>query len=114
MAAGLGKRLKSSKPKVLHELLGRPVLWYVLQAAAAAKPNKLIVVVHHSAEEVEAAVRTWGIEPKPVFVDQVEMLGTGHAVMQAEQAVGRAHDVLVLPGDEPLVDAEQVKGLMAL
>ena len=114
MAAGLGKRLKSSKPKVLHELLGRPVLWYVLRAAEAAQPQKMVVVVHHSAEEVEGAVRSWGIRPKPVFVDQREMLGTGHAVLQAEPAVGRAHDVLVLPGDEPLVDADQVKGLMAL
>jgi bifunctional UDP-N-acetylglucosamine pyrophosphorylase/glucosamine-1-phosphate N-acetyltransferase len=114
MAAGLGKRLKSAKPKVLHELLGRPVLWYVLRAAQAAKPDKLIVVVHHDAEEVEAAVRSWNVEPKPVFVDQEKMLGTGHAVLQAEHAVGRAHDVLVLPGDEPLTDAEQVRGILAL
>jgi len=114
MAAGLGKRMKSSKPKVLHELLGRPVLWYVLKAAEAARPNKLIVVVHHDAEEVEAAVRSWNLQPKPVFVDQQKMLGTGHAVLQAEPAVGRAHDVLVLPGDEPLVDSEQVKQLLAI
>src|SRR4051812_39981021 len=107
MAAGLGKRMKSSKPKVLHELLGRPVLWYVLRAAAAAKPRKIVVVVHHSADEVEEAVGSWRIEPKPIFVDQREMLGTGHAVSQAEPAVGRVHDVLVLPGDEPLTDALQ-------
>jgi bifunctional UDP-N-acetylglucosamine pyrophosphorylase/glucosamine-1-phosphate N-acetyltransferase len=114
MAAGLGKRLKSSKPKVLHELLGRPVLWYVLRAAAAAKPQKLVIVVHHSREEVEAAVRSWNLEPKPTFVDQVEMLGTGHAVLAAEPAVGRVHDVLVLPGDEPLVDTEQVRGILTM
>ncbi len=115
LAAGLGKRLKSTKPKVLHDLLGRPVLWYVLQAARSAKPSKLIVVVHHSREEVEAAVRSWDLGGiKPVFVDQREMLGTGHAVLAAEQAVGRANDVLVLPGDEPLVSAEQVKEILAI
>jgi len=114
MAAGLGKRLKSSRPKVLHELLGRPALWYVLRAAEAAKPAKIVLVVHHGRDEVEAAVRSWGITPKPVFVDQREMLGTGHAVMAAEQAVGRARDVLVLPGDEPLVDAEQVRDILAM
>jgi bifunctional UDP-N-acetylglucosamine pyrophosphorylase / glucosamine-1-phosphate N-acetyltransferase len=114
MAAGLGKRLRSTKPKVLHELLGRPVLWYVLRAAQAAKPRKMIVVVHHAAEEVEAAVRSWNLEPKPVFVDQRKMLGTGHAVLAAKEAVGRANDVLVMPGDEPLVTAEQVKEIVAM
>src|SRR3954447_7051012 len=114
MAAGLGKRLKSSRPKVLHELLGRPALWYVLRAAETAKPAKIVLVVHHGRDEVEAAVRSWGITPKPIFVDQREMLGTGHAVMAAEQAVGRARDVLVLPGDEPLVDAEQVRDILAM
>ena len=54
LAAGLGKRLKSSTPKVLHEVLGRPVLWYVLRAAQSAAPSKLIVVVHNGREEVEA------------------------------------------------------------
>ena len=115
LAAGLGKRLKSTKPKVLHELLGRPVLWYVLQAVRAAKPSKLIVVVHHDREEVEEAVRSWDLGGlKPAFVDQGQPLGTGHAVLAAEQAVGRAADVLVLPGDEPLVTGEQVKEILAI
>jgi bifunctional UDP-N-acetylglucosamine pyrophosphorylase / glucosamine-1-phosphate N-acetyltransferase len=114
MAAGLGKRLKSRRPKVLHEIAGRPILWHVLRATSAARPERVVVVVHHGREEVEEAVRAWAIAPEPVFVDQGEPLGTGHAVMAAEPAVGGVDDVLVVTGDEPLLTGEQVRGLMAL
>jgi len=114
MAAGLGKRLKSRRPKVLHEIAGRPVLWHVLRAAVAAKPKRLVVVVHHGREEVEEAVRSWSLRPEPVFVDQGEPLGTGHAVLAAERAIGDAADVLVLPGDEPLVTGEQVRQMLSI
>jgi bifunctional UDP-N-acetylglucosamine pyrophosphorylase / glucosamine-1-phosphate N-acetyltransferase len=112
LAAGIGKRLKSKTPKVLHELCGRPLLWHVLKAAEAAKPQRIVVVVHHDAELVEEHVGSWGIRPAPVFVDQGEPLGTGHAVLVAERAVGTATDVLVLAGDEPLVTAAQVRDLI--
>jgi bifunctional UDP-N-acetylglucosamine pyrophosphorylase/glucosamine-1-phosphate N-acetyltransferase len=114
LAAGLGKRLKSSRPKVLHDVAGRPVLWHVLRAAVATKPAKLIVVVHNARREVEEAVRSWDLSPRPVFVDQGEPLGTGHAVLVAERAVGRLDDVLVLPGDEPLVTGDQLRALLAI
>ncbi len=114
MAAGLGKRLKSKRPKVLHEIAGRPVLWHVLMAAAAAKPAKLVLVVHHGREEVDAAVRSWSLPVEPAFVDQGEPLGTGHAVLAAERAIGAVADVLVLPGDEPLVTADQVRQLLSI
>ena len=55
------------------------MLWHVLHAAAAAKPDRIVVVVHHGASEVEEAARSWGIEPEPAFVDQGEPLGTGAA-----------------------------------
>jgi bifunctional UDP-N-acetylglucosamine pyrophosphorylase / glucosamine-1-phosphate N-acetyltransferase len=114
LAAGLGKRLKSSRPKVLHDVAGRPVLWHVLRAAVATKPAKLIVVVHNARREVEEAVRSWDLSPRPVFVDQGEPLGTGHAVLVAERAVGRLDDVLVLPGDEPLMTGDQLRALLAI
>jgi bifunctional UDP-N-acetylglucosamine pyrophosphorylase / glucosamine-1-phosphate N-acetyltransferase len=110
MAAGKGKRLKSALPKVLHPICGKPVLWYVLGAARKLRPDRLIVVVGHDRGRVEEAVSSWGI--RATFVDQAEPLGTGHAVMVAERAVGRAHDVLVLPGDEPLVTVEQLRELL--
>ncbi|MEX0832566.1 MAG: bifunctional UDP-N-acetylglucosamine diphosphorylase/glucosamine-1-phosphate N-acetyltransferase GlmU [Actinomycetota bacterium] len=112
LAAGEGKRLKSKKPKVLHDVCGRPSLWHVLKAAARLRPAKLLVVVSHDKGEVEEAVRSWGIKPEPGFVDQGKPLGTGHAVMAAETAVGSAEDVVVLPGDEPLHTGDQLAELL--
>jgi bifunctional UDP-N-acetylglucosamine pyrophosphorylase / glucosamine-1-phosphate N-acetyltransferase len=110
MAAGRGKRLRSALPKVLHPVCGRPVLWHVLQAARGVRPDRIVVVVSHGREQVEEAASAWGLDL--TFVDQGEPLGTGHAVMAAESAVGRADDVLVLPGDNPLVTAEMLKNVL--
>lgn len=112
LAAGKGKRLKSKTPKVLHPVCGRPVLWHVLKAAAAAKPDLLAVVVSFDREQVENAVREWGIKPEPVFVDQGRPLGTGHAVMVCENELVGVEDVLVLPGDEPLHTGGDLKNLL--
>ncbi len=112
MAAGRGVRLKSKIPKVLHPICGRPVLWHVLRAVDAVRPERLVVVVGHGREEVEAAVRTWGLRSKVTFVDQGKPLGTGHAVMVAEKAVGRMRDVLVVNGDEPLVTPDALRDLL--
>ena len=90
LAAGKGKRLKSAVPKVLHPICGRPALWWALQDVRAARPSKIAIVVHHGADEVCEAVRSWGFVPEPVFVEQGDALGTGHAVLSAERAVGRA------------------------
>jgi bifunctional UDP-N-acetylglucosamine pyrophosphorylase/glucosamine-1-phosphate N-acetyltransferase len=105
LAAGKGKRLRSSTPKVLHPICGKPALWHVVQAALGARPSRIVIVVGHGAGEVRAAVRSWGISPEPVFVTQREQLGTGHAVRAAKRAVGDAADVLVLGGDyDPITD----------
>jgi bifunctional UDP-N-acetylglucosamine pyrophosphorylase / glucosamine-1-phosphate N-acetyltransferase len=114
MAAGKGKRLKSALPKVLHPVCGRPVLWHVLQAVEKARPDRVVVVVSHGRETVEAAVGSWKLKAPVRFVDQGEPLGTGHAVMAAERAVGRAADVLVVPGDNPLLTGEMLRDLLRL
>jgi bifunctional UDP-N-acetylglucosamine pyrophosphorylase/glucosamine-1-phosphate N-acetyltransferase len=114
LAAGLGKRLRSGRPKVLHEVCGRPCLWYVLKAAVAARPSKIVVVVSNEHEQVKEAVASWALTPGPVFVDQGEPLGTGHAVLVAERAVGRATEVLVLAGDDPLIGGEDVRRLLSV
>jgi bifunctional UDP-N-acetylglucosamine pyrophosphorylase/glucosamine-1-phosphate N-acetyltransferase len=114
LAAGHGKRLKSKLPKVLHPVCGRPVLWHVLTALAGVKPGRIVVVVGEHREQVEDAVRSWDISPAPVFVDQGTPRGTGHAVMTAEDAVGRADEVLVSNGDEPLVTKEQFRALLGV
>lgn len=113
MAAGKGKRLRSTLPKVLHPVCGQPVLWHVLRAAGPLRSDPLVVVVGHKGDEVERAVRSWGLGPVR-FVDQGEMLGTGHALMVAERAVGRAAEVLVIPGDEPLVTTRQLRDLVRI
>lgn len=112
MAAGKGKRLRSKLPKVLMPVCGRPALWHVLRAARRLRPERLVVVVHHGREDVEAAVRSWGGRPEPVFVDQGDPQGTGHAVMTAERAVGRASEVVVVPGDSPLITGEMLRDLL--
>jgi bifunctional UDP-N-acetylglucosamine pyrophosphorylase/glucosamine-1-phosphate N-acetyltransferase len=112
LAAGKGKRLKSARPKVLHPICGKPALWHVLQAALGAKPTKIVVVVGHGADDVREAVASWGIRPKPVFVEQAEQLGTGHAVAAAEKAVGRSADVVVLGGDYDPITSDDVKALV--
>jgi bifunctional UDP-N-acetylglucosamine pyrophosphorylase/glucosamine-1-phosphate N-acetyltransferase len=112
LAAGKGERLKSSTPKVLHPICGRPALWHALQGVRAARPTKIVVVVGHGADDVRAAVSSWGLEPKPVFVEQREQLGTGHAVLAAEHAVGRPHDVLVVGGDFDPVTGDDMKRLV--
>lgn len=113
LAAGKGKRLKSERPKVLHEVCGRPSLWHVLRAAQAARPARTVVVVGREAEQVRAAVGSWGLRSSPEFVDQGKLSGTGHAVMVVEHAVGDADDVLVLAGDGPLVTGEHVRKLVS-
>ena len=111
LAAGEGKRMRSATPKVLHEVCGRPSLWYVLKATTAARPASIVVVISHGKELVEQAVRSWRITPEPVFVDQGRPLGTGQAVLAAEEAVPDVDDVLVLPGDDPLIAADDLRAL---
>jgi bifunctional UDP-N-acetylglucosamine pyrophosphorylase/glucosamine-1-phosphate N-acetyltransferase len=112
LAAGKGRRLRSSVPKVLHPVAGRPLLWHVLQTARAARPSKIVIVVGHGAGDVREAVASWEVSPKPVFVEQAEQLGTGHAVLEAERAVGRAAEVLVANGDFDPVRPEDVRALL--
>ena len=112
LAAGRGKRLKSTTPKVLHPICGRAALWHVLQAGLASRPTKIVIVVGHGADEVVSAVSSWGFTPAPIFVEQTEQLGTGHAVVVAERAVGRVDDVLVANGDFDPVSPQDVRGLV--
>jgi bifunctional UDP-N-acetylglucosamine pyrophosphorylase/glucosamine-1-phosphate N-acetyltransferase len=114
LAAGKGKRLRSKLPKVLHPVCGRPLLWHALQNALAARPDRLVIVVGNGGEQVRDAVASWGIAPEPVFVDQGEPLGTGHAVLAAERAVGRVSEVLVVGGDFDPVTPADVRKLLGV
>jgi bifunctional UDP-N-acetylglucosamine pyrophosphorylase/glucosamine-1-phosphate N-acetyltransferase len=108
LAAGMGKRMHSDLPKVLHTLAGRPLLAHVLDAARALSPAKIIVVTGHRADEVRKAVAA----PDIVFVNQSPQLGTGHAVQQAAPELAPGGKTLVLLGDVPLIQPETLKPLI--
>ena len=100
LAAGKGMRLKSRRPKVLHEIGGKPLLAHVVAAAAQVVPaQNIFAIVGHEAEKVRAAVESMGIG----FVLQREQRGTGHAMMEAREALVGFEHVLVLSGDVPLI-----------
>ncbi|TGX50327.1 bifunctional UDP-N-acetylglucosamine diphosphorylase/glucosamine-1-phosphate N-acetyltransferase GlmU [Sphingomonas gei] len=102
LAAGKGTRMKSDTHKVLHPIAGRPMLLHLIHSVAALEPARTIVVVGAGREQVEAAVHPLGVET----VEQVEQLGTAHAVLEAKPALdGFEGDVLVLFGDVPRVGA---------
>jgi bifunctional UDP-N-acetylglucosamine pyrophosphorylase/glucosamine-1-phosphate N-acetyltransferase len=108
MAAGKGTRLKSRRPKVLHEIGGKPLLAHVIAAASKiVAPADIYVVVGHQAERVEAAMAGMGVK----FVLQAEQLGTGHAIQCAREAIADYDDVLVLSGDVPLLRPETIEPL---
>jgi bifunctional UDP-N-acetylglucosamine pyrophosphorylase/glucosamine-1-phosphate N-acetyltransferase len=114
LAAGKGKRMKSATPKVLHDLCGRPLLWHALQNVRAARPERIVVVVSPGADAIRGAVRSWGIRPEAVFVEQSEPLGTGHAVLVARKAVGAVDEVLVVGGDFDPVTPQDIRDLLRL
>lgn len=109
LAAGMGKRMRSELPKVLHPLAGEPLLAHVLDTARALAPSRLVVVVGHGADEVRAAVGA----PDVQFAEQEQQLGTGHAVRQALPLLDPAQPTLVLYGDVPLTRASTLKRLLA-
>ncbi len=111
LAAGEGTRMKSERAKVLHPVLGRPMVSYPLEVARALKPEKTVVVVGVQAQQVKEALKDYEIS----FALQKEQKGTGHAVMSALPALkGFDGDVLVFYGDGPCLRAETLKGLVGL
>jgi bifunctional UDP-N-acetylglucosamine pyrophosphorylase/glucosamine-1-phosphate N-acetyltransferase len=109
LAAGKGTRMKSDRPKVLHEAAGRPLLGWVLAAARAGGCERIAVVVGHGAESVR---ERFAAEAGVVWIEQREQLGTGHALAQAAPAIDRDALLLVLSGDVPLVRPETLARLV--
>lgn len=108
LAAGQGTRMKSKLPKVLHPLLGRPMLQYIVDAANKVGASRTIVVVGFEGQQV---IDTIG--PKLEYVWQKEQKGTGHAVMMARDILSTlTGDLLILYGDTPLLRAETIKDLV--
>jgi bifunctional UDP-N-acetylglucosamine pyrophosphorylase/glucosamine-1-phosphate N-acetyltransferase len=109
LAAGKGTRMRSSRPKVLHGLAGRPIIDHVLRTAEALRAESTTVVIGHGADDVRAA-----LAGRPLsFVVQSPQLGTGHALLQAEPVLaGKSGTVLLLYGDVPLLQANTLSRLL--
>ena len=106
MAAGKGTRLKTKRPKVLHEVGGKTLLRHVVDAARQiVPPEDIYVIVGHQSELVKASLSGLGVQ----FIEQTEQLGTGHAIQQARPAVEGYADLIVLSGDVPLIRPETIR-----
>ena len=108
LAAGLGTRMKSALPKVLHPLAGRPMIQHLLGTLSDTGIDRVIVVTSDGADDVATAVA-----PNPTVV-QKEQLGTGHAALQAaDKLAGFNGDVLIMFGADPLITSETINALLA-
>ena len=109
LGAGRGTRMKSPLAKVLHPLLGKPLLSYVLDTVRGLNPDRLILVVGHQADRVRKTFPEKDLE----YVLQEEQLGTGHAVQQAEKALeGFEGDIIILCGDAPFIKTASLEALI--
>ena len=117
LAAGLGKRMKSDIPKVLHTVAGRPMLFYPIEVVKDLGIEKVVIVVGHKGDEEINTLQEVRSQNKSQiqFVKQEPQLGTGHAVLCAEDSLKDwKGNVLILSGDVPLIARETIMGLMGL
>ena len=113
LAAGKSTRMRSKLSKVLHPVCGKPVLFHILDALAAAGAERRIVVIGHEGETVKARVEAAYAGHNIEFVWQHNPKGTGHAAQQAEEALANHEGaVLVVPGDAPLLSADVLSELL--
>src|SRR5215471_13367790 len=106
LAAGKSTRMKSKRPKPLHEICGKPMLGYILDACYGAGCDHVIIVVGFAKDEIIAA---FADDRRISFVEQTEQLGTGHAARVCEHELkrhGHGGDVFILAGDVPLTRAQ--------
>jgi len=108
LAAGMGKRMQSDLPKVLHPLAGKPLLSHIIDTARALSPSTLCVVYGHGGERVLQSFSSADLS----FAKQEPQLGTGHAVMQAIPHLNDSVPTLVLYGDVPLTKASTIQRLL--
>jgi bifunctional UDP-N-acetylglucosamine pyrophosphorylase/glucosamine-1-phosphate N-acetyltransferase len=114
LAAGMGKRMQSALPKVLHPLAGKPLLQHVIDTARTLAPSKLCVIYGHGGAAVPELVKQLN-DDAPAAIDtalQEPQLGTGHAVMQAASQLDDNAPTLILYGDVPLTAAASLRRLV--
>lgn len=109
LAAGKGTRMKSDLPKVLHQVCGKSMIRHIISTAKNLNPTRNVVIIGHKGELVKSELEDLNID----YGDQEQQLGTGHAVMQAEDSLSEFKgSVLVLCGDTPLLTSETLKRLV--
>ena len=112
LAAGMGTRMNSDQPKVLHQIAGAPMLVHAMKSGAALAPERTVIVAGHGADAVEKAAKAF--DPDVTMALQSEQLGTGHAVSQARPALdGFDGDAIVLYGDTPFIRPETLAAMEA-
>src|SRR5690349_19856867 len=114
LAAGMGKRMQSALPKVLHPLAGKPLLQHVIDTARRLSPSKLCVIYGHggaAVPEMVAGLAADGQVPIDTALQQPQ-LGTGHAVQQAVPQIDENVATLVLYGDVPLTTEASLRRLV--
>jgi bifunctional UDP-N-acetylglucosamine pyrophosphorylase/glucosamine-1-phosphate N-acetyltransferase len=112
LAAGKSTRMKSKRPKALHEICGRPMLDYILRACYAAGCDRILCVVGYGKDEI---IDHFGADQRIHWVEQAEQLGTGHAAKVCESELRKLQghgDVFILAGDGPLIRGEVLKTLL--
>ncbi len=109
LAAGKGTRMKSSLAKVLHQVYFSPMIHHVLKATKELNPSQQIVVVGHQRERVKDALADYDL----VYAEQNEQLGTGHAVLSAEELMrNKGGVVMILCGDTPLITSATLQAMI--
>ncbi len=112
LGAGMGTRMNSDMPKVLHQIAGAPMLVHAMKSGAALDPERTVIVAGHGAEAVGKAAKAY--DSDAVIAIQSEQLGTGHAVAQAREALdGFDGDAIVLYGDTPFIQPETLAAMTA-
>ncbi len=111
LAAGKGTRMKSEKSKVMHEILGHPLVWYTVTIGLSLGPD-IIGVIGHGREQVGPYLSSMGIKTAV----QDPPLGTGHAVLVAREIIeqNQCDDIIIIPGDMPLIRKESVERLIGI
>lgn len=112
LAAGEGTRMKSNIPKVLHNVCGKPILSYIIDASKSANIDKSYVIVGHGGDEVKEKLGEENVKFKDQPVGKDDPYGTGFAVMQAVNEIDDNSNVIILCGDTPLITENTVRGLM--
>ena len=112
LAAGKGKRMNSDIPKVLHQILGQPILYYMLSLVSKLNPKNIFTVVGYGKELVSEYIKN--NFPHTKTVTQENQLGTAHAVCMIKRRKGEdfGKNILILPGDSPLVNIETLRKLV--